>query len=77
MNNTDGEYVFSDSFNAGRYGIRGDIISLVLFILALDALIQQYDSVKGKGFKCGRILRLDVLGYADDVDLIAGYPGIG
>ena len=27
--------------------------------------------VKGKGFKCGRILRLDVLGYADDVALIS------
>ena len=44
----------------------------MLFILALDALIQQYDSVKGEGFKCGRILRLDVLGYADDVVLILG-----
>ena len=44
----------------------------MLFILALDALVQQYDSVRGKGFKCGRILRLDVLGYADDVALISG-----
>ena len=43
----------------------------MLFILALDALVQQYDSVRGKGFKCGRILRLDVLGYADDVALIS------
>ena len=43
----------------------------MLFILALDALVQQYDSVRGKGFKYGRILRLDVLGYADDVALIS------
>ena len=38
----------------------------------MQPLIHQYDSVKGKGFKCGRILRLDVLGYADDVALISG-----
>ena len=72
VNGTDGEYVYSGAFDVGRGVIQGDIISPVLFILALDALIQQYDSVKGKGFKCGRILRLDVLGYADDVALISG-----
>ena len=70
---TGGNYVFSGSFNIGRGVIQGDIISPVLFILALDALVQKYDSVQGKGFKCGnRILRLDVLGYADDVALISG-----
>ena len=72
VNGTDGNYVYSSSFNVGRGVIQGDIISPVLFILALDALVQQYDSVRGKGFKCGRILRLDVLGYADDVALISG-----
>ena len=73
VNGTDGNYVFSDSFNIGRGVIQGDIISPVLFILALDALVQKYDSVQDKGFKCGnRILRLDVLGYADDVTLISG-----
>ena len=64
--------MYSSSFNVGRGVIQGDIISPVLFILALDALVQQYDSVRDKGFKCGRILRLDVLGYADDVALISG-----
>ena len=63
-------YVYFDSFNVGRWVIQKDIISPVLFILALDALVQQYDTVPGKGFKCERILRLDVLGYADDVTLI-------
>ena len=71
VNGTDGKYVYSGPFNVGRGVIQGDIISPVLFILALDALVQQFDSVKGKGFKCGRILRLDVLGYADDVALIS------
>ena len=71
VNGTDGNYVYSGAFNVGRGVIQGDIISPVLFILALDALVQQYDSVRGKGFKCGRILRLDVLGYADDVALIS------
>ena len=51
--------------------IQGDIISPVLFILALDELLQQYDKVEGEGYRCGRILRLRVLGYyADDVTLI-------
>ena len=71
VNGTDGKYVYSGSFDIGRGVIQGDIISPVLFILALDAIVQQYDDVHGKGFKCGRILRLDVLGYADDVALIA------
>ena len=71
VNGTDGKYVYSGSFDIGRGVIQGDIISPVLFILALDALVQQYDEVHGKGFKCGRILRLDVLGYADDVALIS------
>ena len=31
---------------------------------------QQYDIAYDKGFKCGRILLLDVLGYADDLSLI-------
>ena len=72
VNGTDGEYVYSGAFDVGRGVIQGDIISPVLFILVLDALIQQYDSVKGKGFKCGRTLRLDLLGYAEDVALISG-----
>ena len=70
VNGTDGRYIYSGPFDIARGVIQGDIISPVLFILALDALVQQYDPVQGKGFKCGRILRLDVLGYADDVALI-------
>ena len=38
VNGTDGKYVYSGAFNVGRGVIQGDIISPVLFILALDAL---------------------------------------
>ena len=49
--------------------IQDDIISPVLFILVLDQLVQSVDK-SGKGVKCGRILKLRVLGYADDADLM-------
>jgi hypothetical protein len=47
------------------------VISPVLFILALDQLLQQHDGKKsGRGVKVGKILRLKTLGYVDDVALI-------
>ena len=53
--------------------IQGDIISSVLFILVIDQIMQKYDQgglgLGGKGKECGRILRLKVLGYADDAAL--------
>ena len=70
----DGKYTFSESFDIKRGVIQGDIISPILFILALDQLVQTVNSAggkgKGKGVKCGRILKLSVLGYADDAALI-------
>ena len=45
--------------------MQGDIVSPVLFILALDALIQCYDTI-GTGINCGNELTIRVLGYADD-----------
>ena len=70
----DGKYTFSGSFDISRGVIQGDIISPVLFILALDQLVQTVDKAggkgAGKGVKCGRILKLNVLGYADDAALI-------
>ena len=71
---TDGKYAFSGSFNIRRGVIQGDIISPVLFILALDQLVQTVNNAGGKGagqgVTCGRILHLSVLGYADDAALI-------
>ena len=40
-------------------------MSPLLFILALDQIIQKYDRA-GKGVKCGKELTVRVLGYADD-----------
>ena len=65
----DGKFIQSKVFNIRRGVIQGDIISPVLFILALDQLVQQIDK-SGKGVKCGRILKLRVLGYADDAALM-------
>ena len=66
----DGEHIlFSGTFKIGRGVIQGDIISPILFILALDQLVQEFDG-DGEGIKCGRTLRLKVLGYADDAALI-------
>ena len=53
----------------GRGVIQGNIMSPVLFILALEQIIQQYD-VQEEGMKCGKILRIKVFGYADDLALV-------
>ena len=71
VRSTDGEYIYSGTFKIGRGVIQGDIISPILFIIALDHLIQEFDK-GGNGVKCGRILKLKVLGYADDAALIEG-----
>ena len=40
----------------------------MLFILALDQIMQLYDK-DATGVRCGRILKIKVLGYADDAAL--------
>ena len=62
------ESAYSDVFDIGRGVVQGDIISPVLFILALDQLVQAYDT-HGTGVQCGEIFNLRVLGYADDAAL--------
>ena len=63
-----GKYEFSGNFRICRGVVQGDIMSPVLFILALDQLVQTVDK-KGTGVKCGRVLKIRVLGYADDAAL--------
>ena len=65
---TEGQTVFSQAFEIRRGVIQGDIISPVLFILALDQIMKTVDG-KSEGVKCGRILRIKTLGYADDIAL--------
>ena len=61
----DGEIHYSKWFDIQRDVIQGDIISPVLFILALDQLVQSFD--KGdQGVKVNTIHELRVLDYADD-----------
>ena len=71
VNSVDVKYTFSGSFKIGRGVIQGDIVSPILFILALDQLVQKFDR-GGKGVRCGRIIKIRVLGYADDAALLAG-----
>ena len=60
--------IFSEFFNICRGVVQGDIVSPILFILALDQLIQLYDK-SGCGVNCGPHLTYRVLGYADDAAL--------
>ena len=66
---TNGTIIYSQSFNIGRGVVQGDIVSPVFFILALDQLFQEYDTY-GKGVRCGEILTIKTLGYADGAALI-------
>ena len=68
VRSTDGKFVFSGSFDIGRGVIQGGIVSPVLFIMALDQLVQEFDKTDD-GVECGRILNIRVLGYADDAAL--------
>ena len=66
----DGKISMSQTFTVRRGVIQGDVMSPVLFILALDQLIQQVDT-EGQGVKVGTINELRVLGYADDAAMMA------
>ena len=65
----DGKVTFSKWFDIQRGVIQGDIISPVLFIIALDQLVQTIDT-GGEGISVGKIGTLRVLGYADDAAML-------
>ena len=56
MKDTNGKTVFSEKFEVRRGVIQGDIILPVLFILALDQIMQTADG-DNKGVKCGSAVR--------------------
>ena len=66
VNGTLGEKIFSGIFKIIRGVVQGDMMSPMLFILALDSLIQTHDKA-GKGVKCGKNLITCVFDHADDV----------
>ena len=69
VSGTHGKFIFSEPFDISRGVVQGDIISPILFILALDQLVRTHD-VHGTGVKCGEELVVRVLGYADDASLL-------
>ena len=60
-----GSIKLSQAFEVRRGVVQGDIISPILFILALDQMVQEADT-EGQGVTVGEIKELRVLGYADD-----------
>ena len=69
VNGSNGKRIYSAAFNIGRGVIQGDIISPILFILALDQLVRTHD-VHGTGYNCGHYLNVRLLGYADDMTML-------
>ena len=60
-----GKVRLSQSFTVQRGVVQGDIISPILFLLALDQMVQEAD-IEGQGVNVCEIKELRVLGYADD-----------
>ena len=69
VNATNGQKIFSAAFKVERGVVQGDIISPILFILALDQLVRTHDQ-QGSGIGCGPTLNVRVLGYADDAAML-------
>ena len=68
---SNGKIIFSKAFDIGRGVVQGDIVSPIFFILALDQLFQECDDKYAKGVRCGKLLTIKTLGYADDAALPA------
>ena len=65
----DGEDVVSEAFPVRRGVVQGDVTSPLYFILALEAILQDYDKHPNKGVRLGETL-IHTLAYADDAALV-------
>ena len=65
-----GKIKLSQAFKVCSGVVQGDIISPILFILALDQMVQEADT-DGQGVCVGEIKELRVLGYADDAAMVS------
>ena len=65
-----GKIKLSQAFPVRRGVVQGDIISPILFIIALDQMVQEADT-EGQGVQVGEIKELRVLGYADDAAMMS------
>ena len=63
-----GRHVYSEAFKVRRGVIQGDIISPIFFILAMEEIFRIHDK-QPDGTSIGNLLRISVLGYADDAAL--------
>ena len=64
----DGKKVKTDVFAIARGVLQGDIMSPLLFILALEHILRLHDNANGKGVTLGSTC-VHTLGYADDLAL--------
>ena len=61
VQDTDGKFVFSDAFPINRGVVQGDITSPLYFILALELILEKYDTHPSKGVDFGDV-RVHTLG---------------
>ena len=70
VNGLHGKKKYSKSFTIRRGVIQGDIISPMFFILAMEYIFRMHDSNRD-GYSINEELKIKVLGYADDVNLVS------
>ena len=73
VDSVDGDTVMSPSFPIRRGVVQGDITSPLYFVLALEQILRNHDTIVGKGVDFGA-RRVHTLGYADDAALIDYTP---
>ena len=73
VDSVDGDTVMSPSFPIRRGVVQGDITSPLYFVLTLEQILCNHDTIVGKGVNFGA-RRVHTLGHADDTALIDYTP---